>query len=85
MLGAFVRNGVPQRQCEIEVPFQLVAGSDTTATAIRGTMLHLNATKHAYARLQQEIDVAMAEGRISSPVTFEEAKKLEYLQVVPPH
>lgn len=81
MLGAFVRHGVTQRQCEIEVPFQLVAGSDTTATAIRGTMLHLATARHAYVKLQQEIDKAAAEGRISSPLTFEEAKKLEYLQV----
>jgi cytochrome P450 len=82
MLGAFVRHGVTQRQCEIEVPFQLVAGSDTTATAIRGTMLHLAATRHAYAKLQTEIDTAAAEGRISNPITGEEAKKLEYLQAV---
>ncbi|KAH6640368.1 cytochrome P450 [Chaetomium tenue] len=82
MLGAFVRHGVTQRQCEIEVPFQLVAGSDTTATAIRGTMLHLGVTRHAYTKLQEEIDTAVTEGRISSPITNEEAKKLEYLQAV---
>jgi cytochrome P450 len=84
MLGAFVRHGVTQRQCEIEVPFQLVAGSDTTATAIRGTMLHLAATRHAYVKLQKEIDTAIAEGRISSPITNEEGKNLEYLQVSKP-
>ncbi|AEO63946.1 cf4974fb-3452-4ca8-bf80-67d173cbdc92 [Thermothielavioides terrestris] len=82
MLGAFIRHGVSQRQCEIEVPFQIVAGSDTTATAIRSTMLHLASTRHAYTKLQQEIDTAAAEGRISSPVTAEEAKNLEYLQAV---
>jgi cytochrome P450 len=82
MLGAFIRHGVTQRECEIEVPFQIVAGSDTTATAIRGTMLHLAATRHAYVRLQQEIDAAVAEGRVSSPVTAEEGRKLEYLQAV---
>lgn len=84
MLGAFVRHGVTQRECEIEVPFQLVAGSDTTATAIRGTMLHLASTRHAYAKLQMEIDNAVAEGRISSPIKNEEAKHLEYLQVCIP-
>lgn len=81
MLGAFVRHGVTQQECQIEVPFQLIAGSDTTATAIRGTMLHLGVTRHAYLRLQKEIDNAVAEGRISSPIRVEEAKKLEYLQV----
>ncbi|KAK4118520.1 cytochrome P450 [Parathielavia appendiculata] len=82
MLGAFVRHGVTQRQCEIEVPFQLVAGSDTTATAIRGTMLHLTGTMHAYIKLQKEIDAAIAEGRISKPITAEEGKGLQYLQAV---
>lgn len=81
MLGAFVRHGVTQRQCEIEVPFQLVAGSDTTATAVRSTMLRLVAARHAYTRLQREIDDAAAEGHISSPVTAEEARGLVYLQV----
>jgi cytochrome P450 len=81
MLGAFLRHGVTQRQCEVEIPFQLIAGSDTTATAISGTMLHLGVSRHAYVTLQREIDTAAAEGRISSPITSDEAKKLEYLQV----
>lgn len=81
MLGAFVRNGVSQRQCETEVLFQIIAGSDTTATAIRGTMLYLITTPYAYNRLQQEVDDAIADGRVSSPVKAEEGRKLEYLQV----
>ena len=81
MLGAFLRHGVTQRQSEVEVPFQIMAGSDTTATAIRGTMLHLAVSRNAYLTLQKEIDTAAAEGRISSPITSDEAKNLEYLQV----
>lgn len=82
MLGAFLRHGVTPRECELEIPLQLVAGSDTTAAAIRGTMLHLGVARHAYLTLQKEIDTAAAEGRISSPITGDEAKKLEYLQVL---
>ncbi|KAK3375532.1 cytochrome P450 [Lasiosphaeria ovina] len=82
MLGAFLRHGVTRRECEIEVPFQIIAGSDTTATAIRATLLFLASSRRAYGRLQQEIDAAAAEGRISSPVTAEEGKKMEYLQAV---
>jgi len=78
MLGSFVRRGVSQRQCET----QIIAGSDTTATAIRGTMLYLTTTPHAYARLQGEIDTAVSTGAVSSPVKVEEAKKLPYLQAV---
>ncbi|KAK0732917.1 cytochrome P450, partial [Lasiosphaeria miniovina] len=80
-LGAFLRRGVTRRECEIEVPFQIIAGSDTTATAIRATLLFL-ASSRAYGRLQQEIDVAAAESRISSPVTADEGEKMEYLQAV---
>ncbi|KAK4182383.1 Pisatin demethylase [Podospora australis] len=82
MLGAFIRHGVTQRECEYEIPFQISAGADTTANAVRGTLLHLAATHHAYHRLQKEMDEGIAQGRISSPITMEEAKQLPYLQAV---
>ncbi|KAI1107092.1 cytochrome P450 [Jackrogersella minutella] len=82
MLGSFVRHGVTRRQCESEILFQIIAGSDTTATAIRGTMLSLLASPFAFFRLRGEIDAGIAEGRISSPIKNEEAKGLEYLQAV---
>lgn len=61
--------------------FQIVAGSDTTATAVRGTMLNLLASPFAFFKLRDEIDRAVSEGRISAPIQAEEAKGLEYLQV----
>ncbi|KAJ1323964.1 benzoate 4-monooxygenase [Microdochium nivale] len=86
MLGSFVRHGVPQRACESEVLFQIIAGSDTTATALRSTLLSLLTTPAAYATLQREIDTAIASGTIcSSPTgiaTIDESKKLPYLQAV---
>ncbi|KAI1380844.1 cytochrome P450 [Hypoxylon crocopeplum] len=82
MLGSFVRHGLTQRQSESEILFQIIAGSDTTATAIRGTMLSLLASPFAYIKLREEIDAAIAEGRISSPIKADEAKSLEYLQAV---
>ena len=82
MLGAFVRHGVTRRQCETEVLFQIIAGSDTTATAIRGTMLYLTTAPHAYFRLQKEIDEGIAAGSVSAPVRADEAKRLPYLQAV---
>ncbi|CAJ2502801.1 Uu.00g101950.m01.CDS01 [Anthostomella pinea] len=82
MMGSFVRHGVPRRQCEAEVIFQIIAGSDTTATAIRGTMLHLMSMPSAYLRLREEVDAAAAAGRISSPIQVDEARQLEYLQAV---
>ncbi|KAH8201170.1 hypothetical protein TruAng_004638 [Truncatella angustata] len=82
MLGSFIRHGVPQELLEGEVPFQIIAGSDTTATTIRGTMLNLMTTPHAYQALQKEIDAAIAQGLLSNPARADEGRQLEYLQAV---
>lgn len=82
MLGAFIRHGATQRQCRLEIPFQIIAGSDTTATAIRGTLLYIITTRSVYDRLQKEIDEGIASGKISSPIRNEEAKAMSYLQAV---
>jgi cytochrome P450 len=55
-----------------------MAGSDTTATALRGTMLHLLTTPHAVSALLAEI----AEVSPSSPIQDSEARKMPYLQAV---
>ncbi|KAF2132268.1 cytochrome P450 [Dothidotthia symphoricarpi CBS 119687] len=82
MLGAWIRNGIPQRQIEAEVIFQVIAGSDTTATALRSTLLRLLTTPRICTKLRKEMDTAIAEGKISSPITNAEARKLPYLQAV---
>jgi cytochrome P450 len=61
--------------------FQIIAGSDTTATAIRSTMLNLMTTPHAYFALQREIDEAAAKGRLSNPAKADEGRQMPYLQV----
>lgn len=78
MLGAWVRNGISQRQCESEVVLQIFAGSDTTATAIRATLLYVLTNPRIHRKLQREIDSAP----ISSPITNDEARELPYLQAV---
>lgn len=60
---------------------QIIAGSDTTATTIRATMLYLLSTPRAYRALQAEIDAGIRCGRVSNPVTNAEANELPYLQV----
>ncbi|KAI6357055.1 Cytochrome P450 monooxygenase aba1 [Pyricularia grisea] len=83
MLGSFVRNGLSQYQCEQEVMLQIVAGSDTTATALRGTLLQLCSTPKVYLKLQKEIDEAVRSGMVGEGVIpYETAKKLPYLQAV---
>ena len=56
------------------------AGSDTTATSTRVTLLHIITNPLVYSRLQREIDAAIASGNISSPIQVSEASKLPYLQ-----
>ncbi|KAI1842663.1 hypothetical protein JX266_011125 [Neoarthrinium moseri] len=82
MLGTFVRRGLTQYECEMEVPFQIFAGSDTTATAIRSTMLHIVTSPRVYSTLVNEIMGGIKSGAISSPIANDEAKRLPYLQAV---
>ncbi len=58
------------------------AGSDTTAITLSSILYHLIKCPHTYQRLQDEIDTAAKEGRVSDPVTFKEAQDLPYLQAV---
>jgi cytochrome P450 len=82
MLGSFIKNGLTQEEAGSETLLQIIAGSDTTATAIRATLLHLISTPSAYTSLRDEIDAAIALGNISSPVKDTEGRKLPYLQAV---
>ncbi|KAI0851282.1 cytochrome P450 [Daldinia vernicosa] len=82
MLGSFIKHGFTRRQCETEIPFQIIAGSATIATAICGTMLSLLSLPRVYFKLREEIDGAIASGLLSSPIKEDEAMKLEYLQAV---
>lgn len=87
MLGSFVRRGVDRRQCETEVLLQIVAGSDTVATPIRGTLLYLLSSPQAYDRLRTEIDnFFVGRGEISrnesGVIMNGEALQLPYLQAV---
>ncbi|RSL52120.1 hypothetical protein CEP53_008193 [Fusarium sp. AF-6] len=80
MLGSFIRHGLTQEEASRESLLNVVAGSDTSATTIRVIMLSLLSNPMAYRNLQKEIDDAIKSGRISSPVTDAEARKLPYLQ-----
>ncbi len=82
MLGSFLSHGLTREEAEGESLVQILAGSDTTATALRTTLLYLMSTPKAYARLAAEIRAAAAENRISSPVSDAEARELPYLQAV---
>ncbi len=82
MLGSFVKHGFSQKDAETEALIQIIAGSETTATAIQATVLHIITSRNVYSRLQSEIDTAEEQGRLSTPVTNAEAQSLPYLQAV---
>ncbi|OLN95822.1 Pisatin demethylase 10 [Colletotrichum chlorophyti] len=79
MLGAFVAHGLTQEEASSEILMQILAGSDTTATAIRATLLHIITNPRVLAALCAEIE----EAQPSRPVVTEaEARKMGYLQAV---
>ncbi|KAJ4158647.1 uncharacterized protein LMH87_009163 [Akanthomyces muscarius] len=82
MLGSFLKRGLSPDEAETEISITLVAGSDTTATALRATLLSIISTPTVYQRLSNEISTAEAEGQISYPIRNDEAQKLPYLQAV---
>ncbi|KAF4834326.1 Cytochrome P450 monooxygenase gsfF [Colletotrichum tropicale] len=59
----------------------LLAGSDTTAISLRAVFYYLLKNKHAYQTLQQEIDNADRDGKLSPVVQYSESLELEYLQL----
>ena len=82
MMASFMRHGLTRRQVETEAIFQIVAGSDTTATAIRATVLHVVTCPRVYNALQREIDEAISQNKISTPAKAAEGAALPYLQAV---
>lgn len=64
--------------------FTVGAGSETTASTIRFTMLNLITTPRVYQKLKQTVSTAVKDGLVSNPIRQEEAKELPYLQVRKP-
>lgn len=83
MTASFIAHGLSERDLTAESLIQILAGADTTATAIRATLLYIITNRAVYAALQAEIDAGVRAGRISSPVVQEsEAQQMPYLQAV---
>lgn len=86
MLASFMRHGLAGDELRTEALEQIIAGSDTTAAAIRGTLLHIMTNPRVYFKLQREVDDAVRSGRAPSTgkglVTATQARKLPYLQAV---
>lgn len=79
--AAFLRNGLTRAEIEHEVVFMITAGSDTTATTMRTTILNIITHPNVYLELKREIFKAARDGKVSNPVKYEEARALPYLEV----
>ncbi|KAJ6437134.1 cytochrome P450 52A11 [Purpureocillium lavendulum] len=86
MLASFIRHGLSGDELRSEALEQIIAGSDTTSSGIRGALLHIVTNPRVYARLQAEIDDAvaagLAPGEDAGIVSLAQAKRLPYLQAV---
>ncbi|KAJ5417304.1 uncharacterized protein N7487_000854 [Penicillium crustosum] len=86
MLASFMRHGLAGDELRTEALEQILAGSETTASAIRGTLLYIMTNPRVYFKLQQEVDDAVHRGLAPSMseglVTAAQAKGLPYLQAV---
>ena len=86
MLASFMRHGLAGDELRSEALEQILAGSDTTAGGIRGTLLHIITNPRVYLKLQREIDDAVSRGHAPDMceglITVAQAKLLPYLQAV---
>ncbi|KKY14442.1 putative cytochrome p450 [Phaeomoniella chlamydospora] len=81
MLGSFINHGLTQQECEVESLLQILAGADSTATALRTTFLFILTNPTAYAKLRNEVIATVATGNAVYPViTSTQTKELPYLQ-----
>jgi cytochrome P450 len=79
VLQVLVDSGLSREEVESETLVHLLAGTDTTATALRNTVFFLSTCPKAYRKLQDEIDGAV--GRVTRPVIANaECSELRFLQ-----
>jgi cytochrome P450 len=82
MFASFTRHGLSKGKIFTEAMLQILAGSDTTATAIRATMLYTIAHPRVYLKLQTEIDAVVASEAAPGIVADTCVKAMPYLQAV---
>jgi cytochrome P450 len=85
MLASFVRHGLSKGEVFTEAMLQIMAGSDTTATALRSILLYLITHPRACSKLRAEIDTVVSSGTapVSPRIASDEClKTMPYLQAV---
>jgi cytochrome P450 len=86
MFVSFMRHGLTHEELRSESLEQMFAGSDNTATSIRGSLLYIMTNPRVYRKLQREVDETAQTGIFpengSKMVSYAQAKQLPYLQAV---
>lgn len=82
MLGSFVEKGISQLQCEVESFLQIIAGADSTTTALRSCIYLLCGSPRVYMKLREEVDSAAKNMASSTVIKHSEVLKLPYLKAV---
>ncbi|KAK4508638.1 hypothetical protein PRZ48_002377 [Zasmidium cellare] len=80
MLGSFKAHGLSLEECKSESLIQVIAGTDSTSTVLRMTMLYIASNPLVYRRLQAEVDSADVPSDTIIPDST--ARQLPYLQAV---
>ena len=84
MLNSFIRRGLSRERASEESILNLTAGSDTTATTMRATLLNIMTSPRLYQLLTAEIDDAITNGTIpleeGEVVSEDQSKQLPFLQ-----
>jgi cytochrome P450 len=83
MLASFLRHGLTRDEVFSEAILQILAGSDTTATALQSIMLYLIAHPRVYNKLQAEIDATVSFGNPPHDIVSDATlRDMPYLQAV---
>lgn len=79
MMGSFRKNGLSRIELESESVLLLLAGADSTATALRITLLYIITNPMVYARLRAEINSTTVSSEV---ISNSDAQELPYLRAV---
>ena len=81
MLGSYISHGLGQREAETEAVLNIMAGSDTTVTALRSIVLFIISSPTVYKKVQAEADEAARKFLLTGHfVRDSEARDLRYLE-----
>ncbi|QIW94503.1 hypothetical protein AMS68_000021 [Peltaster fructicola] len=79
MMGSFMKNGLNKIELESESILLILAGADSTATALRVTLLYIMTNPIVYAKLRAEIDGTKSSTEV---ITNNAAQALPFLRAV---